>query len=50
MGSYDEWRNIVGGGSSETVDVNVTTIHILHIGIEVGVLKRWLAMTKPVEQ
>ena len=50
MGNYNERRNVVGGGGSEMEGVNMSMIHILHMGIEVGVLKRWLVAMKPVEQ
>ena len=48
--NYDERRNVAGGGGSEMVGVNVSTIHILNMGIEVGMLKRWLVAMKPVDQ
>ena len=50
MGNDIERWNVAGGGGSEMVDVNVSTIHILHMGMEAGMLKRWLVMVKPVEQ
>ena len=50
MESVDETWSIVGGGGNVMVDVNVNTIHILHMGIEMYVLKRRLVTMKPVEQ